>query len=131
MDHFFFLSPSSRNFVNSKNCFVVGRAPESVSCVALPRLPACQIAEAAKRLAQTSSYDESTEKRWGVGHVLGGLAQFPLLHRENKSLKKSKRELPSGQSPGFLSVAPNTYRQVSGGLPVLDKGLHQCSVPIC
>lgn len=80
---------------------------------------------AAEKTSRGSSYDESTKK----GHVLGRPGQFPLLHKENKSLKKSERELPSGQSPVFLHAASNPDCQVSRGLPVLDKAGRQCLVP--
>lgn len=90
----------------------------------LPRWPACQICSCQKT-SLGSSYDESTKK----GHVLGRPGQFPLLHRENKSSKKSERELPSGRSPAFLHVASNPDCQVSRGLPVLDKAGRQCLVP--
>lgn len=90
----------------------------------LPRWPACQIFSC-RKTSLGSSYDESTKK----GHVLGRPGQFSLFHKENKSLKKSERELPSGRSPVFLRVASNPDCQVSRGLPVLDKAGRQCLVP--
>lgn len=115
---------SSRDFANCKNCFVLWRAFGSLRGMTLPRWPACQIFSCLKT-SLGSSYDESTKK----GHVLGRPGQFPLLHKENKSLKKSERELPSGRSPVFLHVASNPDCQVSRGLPVLAKAGRQCLVP--
>lgn len=92
--------------------------------MALPRWPACQIFSCQKT-SLGSSYDESTKR----GHMLSRPGQFPLLHRENKSLKKSERELPSDRSPVFFHVASKPDCQVSRGLPVLDKAGRQYLVP--
>lgn len=90
----------------------------------MPRWPACQIFSCQKT-SLGSSYDESTKR----GHMLSRPGQFPLLHRENKSLKKSERELPSDRSPVFFHVASKPDCQVSRGLPVLDKAGRQYLVP--
>lgn len=90
---------------------MIWRVPEFVGHITLPGLPVCQLSA-----CQNTNRSFFMWGHYKQFHMLGGLAHVPLLHRENKSPKNSKSELPSGQS--FASQTLARVRGLSG----LDKG---------